>query len=759
MLQSEHMIKRRYLGLAAVFFVILAGATYYGRTALADQLSPDTSGSNLHAHYTLRYHESGSVLKIPLSVYAPVGVTPVADYRVNSFSIIPTGLECKPSSNTEIKLEITVGGRRAYKHSLTHESCKDNAGADAVYKLYDLVPPSPTTGNGDWIYEESTNRWRADITLTLMDGDNQPQSWYNSDARKAFFHFRFNANGNLIVRNRTNDIDAGGDKRNYGITQGKDYKINFAQPCSDESERTVRAGMWDPDGFDTNKMRIQQRPRSGGAWENTPLVESPHGMSGTKDSNNFYQLNSGERSSAYFKFKMSQAMEYQLHYVTEPGNVVSLFWPNDSIQAEVDCRYDLTPQTILSHRTISPGETLRATSNVANTNPTPQPRGNWYFTRFVLNSGNISSIEKSLRDAPDGPPPCSYFGTSDCTMLQGSPGSDNYLFNLSIQGRYYDSLIKTEDIGKRICYVTSVSKPVDAPRRNANNVWRHSNISCALVAKQPKVHMLGADLRVQGKINASVTEGSVGGNTFGSWMEYGAFSGGLNSSASSGGGLRGGNLNNLSGKKQWSGLTFANNSSAYGSYGTVPKANNGTYFKNIGPAKSWTGNVSESGVYDAGTNAALSRIEINDKSRSIIIRATGTVKITDDIIIADGLEYANAKDISQIVIVANKIDIGSNVNRVDAWLVADTINTCSDKPAQGLTVNSGAPCITQLTINGPVDTNNLQLNRTFGATAEDPEVAAEIFNLRPSVYMWAYNYINQQDRARTVNVTELAPRL
>ena len=761
MLQSKHMIKRRYFGLAAVFFVILAGVVYYGQTALADQLSPDTSDyDNRHAHYTLRYHESGSVLKIPLSVYTPVGVAPVADNNVNSFSISPTGLECKPSSNTNIKLEITVGGRRAYKHSLTHESCDQNKGADAVYKLYGLVAPSPTTGDGDWVKEESTNRWRADITLTLMDGDNEAQSWYNSDERKAFFHFRFNANGNLIVRNRTNNIDDGGDKRNYGVTQGKDYKINFAQPCSDESVRTVRAGMWDPDGFKDNKMRIQQRPRSGGEWKKTPLEPGSKGL-GEELDNNFYQLDPGERSSAYFTFKMSQSMEYQLHYVTDPSNVVSLFWPNDSIQAEVDCSYELTPTTTLSRsRSISPGASINITSTVGNSNAARKPVGSWYVTKLTYNNTRpAGSIERMMQDNSTSPSPCANFGANVCEPLQEA---NNYSFTGSSDSRTFTLNTTNADIGKRFCYVTSVSPFIDAPRRTGNT-WRHSNISCVIVAKSPKVHMLGADLRTTGKIGTSVTS-DVGPNTYGSWMEYGIFSGGKNKVASSGAGLRGGygNANSTA----WSKLTFANKdapgTSDYGEYGTLSASNPETYFDNLPPDTNLSSSPNpvsfpvNSGVYTVGNNATLSAGNITNEDTSVIIKSAGTVTIDGDISVKEA-GYSDARRLSQIVIIAKDIRIKNGVGRVDAWLIGkDSINTCLEAPANALTDKI---CDNPLIINGPVSTKKLLLNRTAGANTDTLANAAEVFNLRPSVYIWAYNYTNKQDRARTTRVTELAPRL
>ena len=750
MLQSGHMRKQIYLGGVVALFIFVALGVSFGQSVLADDVSP---ASDEDALYTMRYHKSGSILNTTLAIYTKDSNQPT---NTRQFTIQKSGSGCKPSSRSlDIAITINIkgnGSENVYNGGkLNSGNCKndDNSTPNSgVYRTYDI--PSSM-----WLYDGSTARWYVELTLTLSGG-NSDSSVYDTFDKYALFHYRAVANGNLVMTNRANNRDTPGSENNYGVFNANYYNLEFAQPCSNSPESVV-AGMWDPDDFDPNRIKIQESPRGADSWTSTP-IEATAGIASGPDGSGWFEIKDGSEREATLRFTMYPNKKYRIRLNTTQSNVVSLFWPYGTIQSQVDCSYRLNPTTMLNpSQSLSPGSSTNITSTVTNDNSIAAPRANWYVTKLIYNDGNRDRVD-GVDSASD--PSCSYFGAAECQVLQGpAQGASNYPFTLSSDSRSFIYRATSDDIGKRICFVTSVSPQVDEPRRNAGNTWRHSNISCVLVAKHPKLHILGADLRVQGRISASVTEDNKDGKTFGSWMEYGAFSGGTNSSASSGGGLRGGNLNNLAGKKQWSGLTFANSSSSYGSYGTIPKANNGTYFKNIGSSKPWTGNMSESGVYDAGTSVTLARSEINDKGKSIIIRATGTVKITDDIIVADGLEYANAKDISQIVIVANKIDIASNVQRVDAWLVADTINTCSDKPVTGLTVNPGAPCTTQLTVNGPVDTNDLQLNRTFGATAEDPEVAAEIFNLRPSVYMWAYNYINQQDRARTVNVTELAPRL
>ena len=131
------------------------------------------------------------------------------------------------------------------------------------------------------------------------------------------------------------------------------------------------------------------------------------------------------------------------------------------------------------------------------------------------------------------------------------------------------------------------------------------------------------------------------------------------------------------------------------------------------------------------------------------------MRIEGNITYANG-PFTNVRDIPQVVIIAQNIEIRDNVGRVDAWLVAsNTIDTCYN-----LTGNPTAgKCATLLEVNGPVITNHLLLRRTGGsgtdAQSGDP---AERFNLRPDAYLWAGLQARGSNKAQTVYSTELPPR-
>jgi len=166
-----------------------------------------------------------------------------------------------------------------------------------------------------------------------------------------------------------------------------------------------------------------------------------------------------------------------------------------------------------------------------------------------------------------------------------------------------------------------------------------------------------------------------------------------------------------------------------------------------------------SGTYTASGNVSLSGGNI-EKSQYIVINApSATITITGNINYTNGT-LQKLSDIPQVVIIANKIVINSDVINVDAWLIAKNssntgeIYTCE---ILGDTINK---CNKPLVVNGPVMTNKLYLRRTGGSGAGtasgDP---AEVFNLRPDAYLWAFSRAATNGRIRTVYTTELPPRL
>jgi hypothetical protein len=163
-----------------------------------------------------------------------------------------------------------------------------------------------------------------------------------------------------------------------------------------------------------------------------------------------------------------------------------------------------------------------------------------------------------------------------------------------------------------------------------------------------------------------------------------------------------------------------------------------------------------SNTYNVNGNITLNASEL-DQGKSIIIKASGTVTIAYNQTYNDG-PYTSTSQLPQLVIIANNIIINSNVTEVDAWLVA-TANANSSIKTCDQVGNTVDLCNQPLTVNGPVMANHLYLYRTAGSGTDihsgDP---AEIFNLRPDVYLWAYNNASNSGKIQTTYITELPPR-
>jgi len=296
--------------------------------------------------------------------------------------------------------------------------------------------------------------------------------------------------------------------------------------------------------------------------------------------------------------------------------------------------------------------------------------------------------------------------------------------------------------------------------------WKYDT-DCVMVGKRPKVQIQGNDLRVRGESQTKVTK--YDNNYYGSWVEYGAFTTKEDNAPASGAGYRDGSPYDLSNRLLWSRLTFANTiegrPNTYGHFTTLPASPSlaAYYDQQTTGAPAWPGQLN-GGKYRTGSVMTGNNNTNLTKDRSTILFSEGTVTINDNITYNNG-GYRSFDEIPQVIIVAQNINITSNVTRIDAWLVAygsignktiGNINTCSDNPVAPQRT-SGPPCNNPLVVNGAVVANGLYLNRT-GPPASDPAAAAEIFRLRPDAYLWAAARQKSTGAARTVDIVELPPR-
>ncbi|AHB42304.1 hypothetical protein RAAC3_TM7C00001G0447 [Candidatus Saccharibacteria bacterium RAAC3_TM7_1] len=301
--------------------------------------------------------------------------------------------------------------------------------------------------------------------------------------------------------------------------------------------------------------------------------------------------------------------------------------------------------------------------------------------------------------------------------------------------------------------------------------WRHSDAACIVVAKRPRVQIRGNDLVAQGAVTSG-TSSYADGKTYGSFGEYAVLSGGLNGFVGSGAPYTNGSNGSM---PSWSRLTFANTdagSNQYGKFGLIPSAPRiAEYYQaRLGSAQNWGGGAltGKSGLYVANGDVTLPNS--NNIHSTVILYVKGKLTIDGSITYQNGT-YDTDSRLPQVILIADTINIKNSTTQIDSWLVtaargedddgqtgAGSINTCSDVSLTAKLTN--AVCDNPLTVNGPVITTSLHLRRTAGARNEDAKgEPAEIFNLRPDAYVWAYREVQADNRAaQTVDILELPPR-
>ena len=291
------------------------------------------------------------------------------------------------------------------------------------------------------------------------------------------------------------------------------------------------------------------------------------------------------------------------------------------------------------------------------------------------------------------------------------------------------------------------------------------------------------------QISMDATVSNPVSNIFGSWSEYGIYAPSTINLMASSSGLSGGSTSNT--QSSWSNLTFSSrysttipsgcNTIRYGCYNsaktTLPDPSSAFSYSNAVEQSGSSWNLS---TLMKGRNikppATVTTLNLTSNSTTLnagewlVINApNATVNITSNLRYTSS-PLSRADQIPQLIIIAGRINIASNVTQVDAWLIAKNgttldgrINTCSTTNAGvdlPITQNlSSSLCDKALRVNGPVVANMLYLRRTAGSgpdtQSSDP---AEVFNLRPDAYAWARNKTEALGALTTTYMVELPPR-
>lgn len=417
-----------------------------------------------------------------------------------------------------------------------------------------------------------------------------------------------------------------------------------------------------------------------------------------------------------------------------------------------------------------------------------------------ITSGNIGSPRQSL-DV------CSYYGGKNrmewCGVIGGRSSRENY-GPVTRSHNYNESekVVVSDHVGYKYCnsfgyqfeyyYATSSnpSKP-DEWHSFGQNYWKIYDAACRTIAKKPSVAIWNGSTLTNSSVTTSLSYrydnavmgavSSSGGSrtNYGSWSEYLNVIGSTLSGFTSGAALSDGYPNDSDIYPNSSRLTITNNTTNLGGSGvqtnSTLRTRMVTYLRN---------QAEPLGDTLAGLTTSTTRI----------FHRKGDLYITGDIILSP-THYATIYQLPQVVIfVDGNVYIDSNVNRIDAWIIAGNentgtggvIDTCrqfaygsTEADALNRMLPGGNNCAKQLVFNGPVFANKLLLHRSFGSDPIAPRDGAfaqyrlyskgsagptkynpaEIFNLNANTYLWAYAQAGRYESSYTESYSrELAPR-
>ena len=369
--------------------------------------------------------------------------------------------------------------------------------------------------------------------------------------------------------------------------------------------------------------------------------------------------------------------------------------------------------------------------------------------------------------------PCDYFSSKGAKFCRTQ---DEREHSIGTSGEYDSFQITVDDIdvandaNNKICVATAVN-PAEGAGETDDNItkeWRISDASCRTIAKKPSVDFKAGNIYSTGKISTSIANKTFGDSTtaFGSWADHLAISRNEITHLASGATLANGNSISSVCNLDYSPLSIANSQckSSNEKPGWAEPIENGEFLNRI------------LGLYhenDQDPEEVAGMIINNSTVENKIVifpNRQRDVTIKGDIII-NKTNMTSAKDIPQVIIIGKNINIDSNVNRIDAWLVAygdkdqdgnyqgGTINTCTGSKVGDISTNN---CGESLQINGTVFAKNINFNRSAGAgTGENSKDPAEDITLTPAAYIWGYSQASGDDPAQafTVYTHEIAPRL
>ena len=577
--------------------------------------------------------------------------------------------------------------------------------------------------------------------------------WLQSQTDGVIFSQIGSANGGADAKafgyQLSSPIPSAGNRGTSPPESGTFYNmvLPFGSDCSVSGNTNATISFYDLDYPDDNAVQPQSRPiylrlvdQSNGRGLPLAYGAGNQGqVTNSTDGSNTYTIRrAGNQEYLNLRFTARPNGKYKL-YVSQVyyNNTLQFVLPYESVFYYTSCKGELTGSTTLNKTFMLPGDTATWRHQVRNISTSGIATDvDAKIHRQITKNGRAGAVQ--TRDL-----------LNDATIPSNS-GRPN-------PPRSSTFTAEASDVGATICEWISWT----SDSGNGNN---RSGNYCVTVGKQPKLQIWGGDLRAGDDVDTSIS--TIRSKSYGSWDEYAAFINGYNqnnnfaSAAATEGGLaRGGQVKRL---------TFANTNDNGapttgwgGGYSNTPPGGqaaltsfaDGLGLPNRTGFNSTITNMGQSGVYTTPANTTRNFGGNVGPGKTIVVKAGGggVIRINQNITYqGSNLQLSR---LPQVIIIADTIRIDSDVTRVDAWLVANRVITCSGESP------SLSRCEKKLQVNGPTAAQNADFKRTAGsddtARAGDP---AEVLNLRADAYLWAYGQASKDAIPTTIKVTNLPPR-
>lgn len=443
--------------------------------------------------------------------------------------------------------------------------------------------------------------------------------------------------------------------------------------------------------------------------------------------------------------------KYCRHIVWNPSDA----WGAGERASDEACVTVVIPAKLKAAMSVSP--TSMAASDTATFTPSISATTN--ASPITVNC----SIKRTLY-ATDGA--TTDLGSQDCVTTAGS--SDIVI------GAGASVILKTNTylapddiaIGSKVCDVITITNPTASGYYDSASDQTAS--ACVTIAKSPYVHFIGdvwagggfaaitpacdnsASITTVTRSHALSSDGTTPGSgtsfaafALGKITNFGSGSASLTTSTGIGDGLTFSNL--YTNKLGYYGASQHCITDYTDTYESSTAASSGNTDIAVGSSGSWRvdGDVTLHGTIGAGIQK--------------VYYVNGNVTVSGNVTYP--ATFNAAGNIPSLVIIATgNIYVNADVEQMDGiFITQGTFYTCYPK-TEPATINT---CNKQLTVNGSVIANAVDLFRTAGAegtTADSQKEAAEIFNLSPEVYI--DNALNQSSSTviTTSEVRELPPR-